>query len=66
MQRYLFPFLPFLCGLAGSTLAAWTATRDDPDCTLVFTRWRLILAALLATLLLGLAYLGPVLDGSRC
>ena len=66
MQRYLFPFLPFLCGFAGSALAAWTLRRAEVECALTFTRWRLMLAAILAMLLLGLAYLGPMLDGSRC
>ncbi|MFZ2235644.1 MAG: glycosyltransferase family 39 protein [Dokdonella sp.] len=66
MQRYLFPFLPFLCGFAGSALAGWTLRRGEADSALIFTRWRLMLAALLATLLLGFAYLGPMLDGPRC
>lgn len=66
MQRYLFPFLPFFCGFAGSALAGCTTSRVDGDSALVFTRWRVVLAALLALLLLGLAYLGPMLDGSRC
>ena len=66
MQRYLFPFLPFLCGFAGSTLATWTTRRGHDESTLTFTRWRLLLAALLAALLLGFAFLGPVFDVSRC
>ena len=66
MQRYLFPFLPFLSGFAGSALAAWTTSPDDDESTLTFTPWRLLVAALLAALLLGLAFLGPMLDGSRC
>lgn len=66
MQRYLFPFLPFLCGFAGSALAGWTTNRGNGESTLTFTALRVLLATLLASLLLGLAFLGPMLDGSRC
>lgn len=66
MQRYLFPFLPFLSGFAGSALAAWTTSRRDADSAVVFTQWRLVIASLLVALLLGLAFLGPVLDGTSC
>ncbi|MEO6076446.1 MAG: hypothetical protein ABIP56_06545, partial [Dokdonella sp.] len=66
MQRYLFPFLPFLCGFAGSAVAAWTVRRGEVDSALTFTRWRMVLAFVLSALLLSLAFLGPLLDGSRC
>ncbi|MEO7200954.1 MAG: hypothetical protein ABIY56_12170, partial [Dokdonella sp.] len=63
MQRYVFQMMPFLCGFGGSFLAACGA-RDDHSTTLVFTWPRLLLGAILATLLLGLAFLGPALDRS--
>lgn len=62
MQRYLFPFLPFLCGFAGSALAG----LGSPDGAVVANRWRLLAGALLALVLLGLAWLGPLLDGPTC
>lgn len=61
MQRYLFPFMPFLCGFAGSALVALRARDEAP--ALAFARWRWLAGALLAALLLGLAFLGPLLDG---
>lgn len=64
MQRYLFPFLPFLCGFAGSALAAWTGRSDAAATTI--SRPRLLAGAVLAMLLLGLAWLGPVFDGPTC
>ncbi len=66
MQRYLFPFLPFLCGFAGSAVAAWTVRRGEVDSALTFSILRMVLAFVLAALLLSLAFLGPLLDGSRC
>ncbi len=63
MQRYLFQMLPLMCGFAGSFLAA-IAWRDASSPAIAFTRWRCLLGTGLALLLLGLAWLGPVLDGN--
>jgi hypothetical protein len=63
MERYLFQMLPLMCGFAGSFLAA-IAWRGEPTATLAFTPWRCLLGSGLALLLLGLAWLGPVLDGN--
>ncbi|HET9032961.1 MAG TPA: glycosyltransferase family 39 protein [Dokdonella sp.] len=62
MERYFFQMQPLLCGFAGSFVAA-LIQRDDSPSALSFTRWRLLVGSLLAALLLGLAWLGPVLDG---
>ena len=62
MERYFFQMQPLLCGFAGSFLAA-TLHREGAQTTLSFTRWRFCLGAMLAIVLLGLAWLGPVLDG---
>jgi hypothetical protein len=63
--RFLFPMLPFLCGFAGSFLAAafarWT-THEAGGATLALTPLRLATGAALAALLLFLAFAGPVLD----
>lgn len=62
--RFLLPMLPFLCGLAGSLLAAlrarWLASSHVDAIGL--TSPRLALGALLAALLLFLAFAGPALD----
>jgi hypothetical protein len=63
MERYFFQMQPLLCGFGGSFLAALPC-RDRKDSVLAFTRGRLILGGLLATVLLGLAWLGPLLDGN--
>lgn len=63
MERYFFQMLPLLCGFAGSFVAALT-DREDTSSALVFTRSRWLAGSLLAALLLGLAWLGPVLDGT--
>jgi 4-amino-4-deoxy-L-arabinose transferase-like glycosyltransferase len=67
--RFLFPLTPFLCGFAGSFLAAsldrWTApahpSADRTD-ALALTPIRLAIGAALAALLLFLAFAGPTLD----
>lgn len=63
MERYFFQMQPLLCGFAGSFLAA-LFYREDTSSVFAFTRWRWLAGGLLAVLLLGLAWLGPVLDGS--
>lgn len=60
--RFLLPMLPFLCGLAGDVLARVAAPRRD-DGALAFTPWRLAFGALLAALLLFLAFAPAALDG---
>lgn len=62
--RFLLPMLPFLCGFAGSFLAALRARgRPDADTRAVATTLpRLALGAALAALLLFLAFAGPLLD----
>ena len=62
MERYFFQIQPLLCGFGGSFLAA-LIQRDDASSALSFSRWRWLIGGLLAALLLGLAWLGPVLDG---
>lgn len=63
MERYFFQMQPLLCGFAGSFLAA-LIQRGGSSSALSFTRWRVLSGSLLAALLLGLAWLGPVLDRS--
>lgn len=63
MERYFFQMQPLLCGFAGSFLAA-LIDRKDMSSALAFTRVRWLAGGLLAALLLGLAWLGPVLDGT--
>ncbi|GAA0712872.1 glycosyltransferase family 39 protein [Dokdonella soli] len=61
--RFLLPLLPFLCGFAGSFLAALRrhlAARSED--VIALTPMRLALGALLAVLLLFLAFAGPALD----
>ncbi|MBO9661408.1 hypothetical protein [Dokdonella sp.] len=63
--RFLLPMLPFLCGFAGSFLAALRARRLDAGHleAIALTPPRLVLGAALAALLLFLAFAGPWLDG---
>lgn len=63
MQRYLFQMMPFLCGFAGSFLAV-LVQRGGAQSALVSSRWRLAAGAGLGLVLLGLAWLGPILDGN--
>jgi hypothetical protein len=63
MERYFFQMQPLLCGFGGSFLAA-LLSRDEGNSVLAFSRWRLILGGLLALVLLGLGWLGPLLDGA--
>lgn len=62
--RFLFPMVPFLCAFAGTFYASLRAriagAGDEP---LTFTAPRLAVGAVLAGLLLVLAFAGPVLDG---
>lgn len=61
--RFLLPMMPFLCAYAGSALAS--LHRPEPGAAVVLQqRWRWWVAALLAALLLGLALLGPEIDGA--
>jgi hypothetical protein len=60
--RFLLPMLPFLCGFGGSFLVA--CVRRQPSPRLRFTPPRLVAGALLALLLLFLAFGGPLLDRS--
>lgn len=61
--RFLLPMMPFLCAFAGSALVS--LRRNEPGAAVVFGgTWRWLLASLLAALLLGLALLGPWLDGA--
>lgn len=59
--RFLLPLLPFLCGFAGSFLAA-SRQRGQPGSVIALTPLRLALGAALAALLLFLAFAGPALD----
>ncbi len=59
--RFLLPMLPFLCGFAGSFLAA-LRSRDAPGTAIALTPPRLVVGASLALLLLFLAFAGPALD----
>ena len=63
MERYLFQMLPFMCGFAGSALARFTSRANAPE-TLAISPLRMTVASVLALLLLGLAWLGPLLDGN--
>lgn len=69
--RFLLPMIPFLCGFAGSFLAAGRAALFSPRplpavpapaSALALTVPRLALGAVLAALLLFLAFAGPALD----
>lgn len=64
--RFLLPLTPILCGLAGSFLAATGArvtARTGREEALAWTPLRLGIGAVLAMLLLFLAFAGPALDG---
>src|SRR5690606_22903983 len=61
MQRYLFQMFPFLCAF-GSSLVVLRGNEDGG--VLAPTPTRLVLGAGLAVVLLGLAFLGPLLDGN--
>ena len=63
MERYFFQMQPLLCGFAGSFIAV-LRHRDASRDALSFARWRWILGAALAILLLSLAWLGPAFDGA--
>ncbi|WP_395679639.1 hypothetical protein [Dokdonella sp.] len=60
--RFLLPLLPFLCGFAASFLCA-SRERGDADAAIARTLPRLAIGAVLAVLLLFLAFAGPWLDG---
>lgn len=60
--RFLFPMIPFLCGFAGSFLADLRARAGGAPGVLAWTTPRLAFGALLAALLLFLAFAGPSLD----
>lgn len=64
MERYLFQMMPFLCGFAGSALAALSLRKTRSPAVLSFSPFRLIAGVALAAVLLGLAFLGPILDGN--
>ncbi len=57
--RYVLPIIPIGCGFAGQALA-YVFSRDA---NATVSRWRISLGAILALLLLGLAFAGPWLDG---
>ena len=62
--RFLLPLAPFLCGFAGSWLAALPArARGSGEDGIAFTPLRLAIGAALAVVLLLLAFAGPALDG---
>jgi hypothetical protein len=60
--RFLLPMLPFLCGFGGSFLVA--CVRRQPSPRVSCSPPRLVAGALLALLLLFLAFGGPLLDRS--
>lgn len=60
--RFLLPMLPFLCGLAGDFLARTLTPRSEGN-ALALGMPRLALGAVLATLLLLLAFAPAALDG---
>jgi len=62
--RFLFPMIPFLCAFAGTFFANLKARAAGADTEpLAFTIPRLAGGAVLAALLLMLAFAGPALDG---
>ena len=62
--RFLFPMVPFLCAFAGTFCADLRAhIAGVTSERLAFTAPRLIAGAVLAALLLVLAFAGPALDG---
>jgi len=64
--RFLFPLLPIACGLAASWLVSLARRRVAAGGAgpIAFTPLRLAAGAVLAALVLALAWLGPVLDGA--
>jgi hypothetical protein len=60
--RFLLPMLPFLCGFAASFACA-RRERAAAEATIALTPVRLAVGAVLALLLLFLAFAGPLLDG---
>ncbi len=62
--RFLLPLTPMLCGLAGTALAAIATRAGAHEPALQFTPLRVGAGALLAALLLFLAFGAPVLDAS--
>jgi 4-amino-4-deoxy-L-arabinose transferase-like glycosyltransferase len=63
--RFLLPMIPFLCGFGGSFLVALRARAAGCECddsTQALAPSRLAWGALLAVLLLFLAFAGPALD----
>jgi len=62
--RFLFPLLPIACGLAASWLVSLARRRAAAAGAgpIAFTPLRLAAGAVLAALVLALAWLGPVLD----
>ncbi len=63
MERYFFQMQPLLCGFAGSFLAVLLRREASQD-VLSFARWRWLVGGVVAIVLLGLAWLGPVFDGA--
>lgn len=63
MQRYLFQMMPLLCGFAGSFLAL-LVRRGTRETALEPGSARILVGAVLGLVLLGLAWMGPVLDGN--
>ena len=62
--RFLFAMIPFLCAFAGTFYARLSpAHAGDARGPVAFTPLRLAAGALLAALLLVLAFAGPALDG---
>ncbi len=62
--RFLFPMIPFLCAFAGTFYARLRpALAGEPRGPVAFTPPRLVAGALIAALLLVLAFAGPALDG---
>jgi hypothetical protein len=59
IARYLLPMVPVFCGFAGDAIAAF-AGGDRRD---AFASWRIVAGALLAALLLWLAFAAPWIDG---
>jgi hypothetical protein len=63
--RFLLPLTPVLCGLAGSAMVVLAARAGTArESAIAVTPRRLGAGALLAALLLFLAFGGPLLDAS--
>ena len=58
--RFLLPLLPLLCAFSASFIAS--LARPDPAAAVAVRGWRIALGALLAALLLALAFGAPLLD----